>query len=94
MLVTTAAISTEQREALTIRFPPRLLSTARELKADRESLNDLVVEAVEREVRRRRAMQAYEAIMSIREQVETQRGLHPSSATLIRALRDGDGRGE
>jgi hypothetical protein len=38
----------EEREAITIRFPAVLVARAGELKNDRESLNDLVVTALER----------------------------------------------
>ncbi|MEH2236951.1 YlcI/YnfO family protein [Nostoc sp.] len=39
-----------EREALTIRFPADLLVKAKKIKEGNESLNDLVVEALEREV--------------------------------------------
>jgi hypothetical protein len=80
------------REPLTIRLPVALLERARAVKAQRESLNDLVVEAVEREVRRRRGLQAYEAILSMRKQIVDCTGLQPDSSALIRSLREGEGR--
>jgi hypothetical protein len=82
----------EAREALTVRFPAELLSTARRLKSQRESLNDLVVEAVEREVRRRQGLQAYNAILRVREAVKGEAGFQPDSAPLIRSLRGGNER--
>ncbi|MHC5822193.1 MAG: YlcI/YnfO family protein [Nostoc sp.] len=41
-----------EREALTILFPADLLVKAKKIKEGSESLNDLVVEALEREVSR------------------------------------------
>ena len=79
----------KQRESLTIRFPAEIIAKAREAKAERESLNEFIVEAVEREVRRRQGLEAYAAIRCIREQVKVGRGLHPDSLPLIRALREG-----
>lgn len=82
----------EAREALTIRFPAELLSKARQVKAERESFNDLVVEAVEREVRRRQGLQAYDEILRVREAVKTSTGLQADSTPLIRSLREGTAR--
>ncbi|MEH2388163.1 MAG: YlcI/YnfO family protein [Nostoc sp.] len=48
------ALIAMEREALTIRFPADLLVKAKKIKEGSESLNDLVVEALEREVSRRR----------------------------------------
>lgn len=74
---------------MTIRFPARLLSRARGVKGGGESLNDLVVDAVEREVRRRQGLQAYDDILRVREAVRTRTGLQPDSSPVIRSLRDG-----
>lgn len=82
----------QTREAMTVRFPGGLIAKAKEVKSERESLNDLVVEAVEREVRRRAAVQAYEAIARVRDAVRSRTGVQPDSGPLIRALREGDGR--
>jgi len=82
----------ETREPLTIRFPPALLKEAREVKAQRESLNDLVVRAVEQEVRRRRGLQAYDTILRVRATVKAETGLHPDSTASVRSLRDGSER--
>ncbi|MBI4491460.1 MAG: hypothetical protein HY690_01550 [Chloroflexi bacterium] len=84
--------TTEQREALTIRFPIEVLARARGVKEDRESLNDLVVGAVEREVRRREVLRVLAEIDRIREQIVARTGLQPSSVPLIRELREGIGR--
>jgi hypothetical protein len=79
----------ETREALTIRFPTQLLSSARAVKAEQESFNDLVVNAVEREVCRRQGLQAYDDILRVRGTVRTRTGLQPDSSGMIRSLRDG-----
>jgi hypothetical protein len=80
------------REALTVRFPPEVLAKAREIKSDRESLNDFVVEAVDREVRRRQGFEAFAEILRIREEIETETGVQPDSRPMIRELREGIGR--
>src|SRR3712207_3786231 len=57
------------RRAVSVRFPADLLAQAKAVQAPGESLNDLVVGLVEREVRRRRGLAAHERIMRIREEV-------------------------
>ncbi|MBW4668200.1 MAG: hypothetical protein KME60_12450 [Cyanomargarita calcarea GSE-NOS-MK-12-04C] len=81
-----------EREALTIRFPSKLLQKVRVLKRDDESLNDLVVQALEKEMRWRCAWAAHEQIQTIREQVKQRTGVHPDPGLLIRQLREGEGR--
>jgi len=80
------------REALTIRFPAELLQKMRALKQADESLNDLVVHALEKEMKWRSAWAAHEQIQALREQVKQRTGVHPDSAPLIRQLRQGEGR--
>ena len=81
-----------QRQTISVRLPDDLLAQARKTKAPRESLNDLVVAALEREVRRRQGLAAHEGITRIREQVRARTGSHPDPVPLIRALREGEGR--
>jgi hypothetical protein len=64
-----------EREAVTIRFPSDLLAKARSLKEGNESLNDLVVEAVEQEVRRRRGWAAHQRIIARSEAVKAKTGM-------------------
>jgi hypothetical protein len=78
-----------QREPVSIRFPSDLLAEARETKDQKESLNDFVVSAVGREVRRRRALRALDRIVEIRERVAQRTGLHPDPVPLVRRLREG-----
>jgi hypothetical protein len=82
----------EARIAVTIRFPSELLASARKVKGQGESLNDLVVEAVDREVRHRQGRQAFEEIGRLREAIRARSGVQPDSSSLIRALREGDER--
>lgn len=81
-----------EREALTIRFPAKLLQKIRALKRENESLNDLVVQALEKEMKWRSAWAAHEQIQIIREQIKQRTGVHPDSVPLIRQLREGEGR--
>lgn len=80
------------REALTVRFPLDLLARARSLKTTGESLNDLVIAAVEREVRRRQGLDAFADILRIREEVRRKSEPQASSADYVRVLRAGDNR--
>ena len=81
-----------EREALTIRFPSELLTKARKLKGSNESFNDLVVEALESEVKRRRVWAAHQRILARSETIKAKTGIQPSSTEMIRSLREGEGR--
>ncbi len=82
------------REAVTIRIPIDLLAQAKQLKKGKESFNELVIEALEQEVRRRRAMIAHQNILARRTQIKERTGIQPKATTLIRSLREGEeGRG-
>ena len=81
-----------EREALTIRFPSELLVKARKLKESTESFNDLVVQALEHEVRRRRGWAAHQRIIDRSEAVKAKTGIQPASTDLIHSLRAGEGR--
>jgi hypothetical protein len=76
------------RGAMTIRIPVELANRARQIKAAEESFNDLVIEAVEREVRRRQGIQAFAVIQKTRAQVEARTGAQPDSVPLLRTLRE------
>lgn len=88
-MVTTVAT---ERKGLTVRFPPDLLVEARATIFEDESLNDLIVRALEREVRRRKALDNLAEIDLLREAIRQRGGTQPDSAPLIRALRSGEGR--
>ncbi|MFH7025906.1 MAG: YlcI/YnfO family protein [Heteroscytonema crispum UTEX LB 1556] len=88
-LIATTAM---EREAVTIRFPADLLAKARKLKQGSESLNDLVIEALKREVRRRRGWAVHQRIIARSETVKAKTGIQPASTDLIRSLREGEGR--
>jgi hypothetical protein len=81
-----------QRESITIRFPSGLLAQAKALKVDKESFNDLVVEALDHEVQRRQAIITHERIRSRRQTIFQRTGVQLGSADLIRELRSGEGR--
>ncbi len=81
-----------EREALTIRFPADLLVKAKKIKESSESLNDLVVEALEREVSRRRGWAAHQRIIDRSEIVKAKTGIQTASTDLIRSLREDEGR--
>ena len=81
-----------EREALTIRFPADLLVKAKKIKEGSESLNDLVVEALEGEVSRRRGWAAHQRIIVRNETVKAKIGIEPVSTDLIRSLREDEGR--
>lgn len=85
-------VTTMQRESITIRFPSGLLNQAKSLKIDEESFNDLVVEALDHEVRRRQAIAAHSRIQSRRQLILQRAGVQPGSADLIRELRSGENR--
>jgi hypothetical protein len=48
------------------------------------------VEAVEREVRRRKALEAHDTIQRLRENIKRRTGVHPDPLPLLRQLREGD----
>jgi hypothetical protein len=88
------SIMTAAREAMTIRFPIELLHELRATRADDESVNDVVIRAVELEVRRRRGMRAHEAITRRRDRLYREYGLQPDSVPIIRELREERSGGE
>jgi hypothetical protein len=77
------------RAVVTVRMPTEVVEQAKDLKRPDESVNDLMVDAVEKELRRRRGLKALEAIHQMREQIMAETGVHPSSVPFIRALREG-----
>lgn len=78
------------REAVTIRFPIDLLAQAKQLKKGKESFNELVIEALEQEVKRRRSMITHQSILARRAQIKERTGIQPKATTLIRSLREGE----
>jgi len=76
------------RRSITVRFPATLVDDARKRTAPDESFNDLVVAAVEREARRRSALATLERINELRRKVWGRAGKQPSSAPLIRQMRE------
>ncbi|NES20023.1 MAG: hypothetical protein F6K41_14105 [Symploca sp. SIO3E6] len=83
-----------KQEAVTISIPTDLLEQARQCREDSESFNEMVVEAIASEVRRRRTLAAHQRIVARSAEVEAKTGIQPSSIELIRQLRSGEGRRE
>jgi hypothetical protein len=81
-----------EREAVTVRIPADLLQQAKQFREGSESFNELIVEAIAREVRRRRSLAAHQRIVARSAEVEAKTGIQPSSVDLIRQLRAGEGR--
>ncbi|MGG6240050.1 YlcI/YnfO family protein [Nodosilinea sp. AN01ver1] len=81
-----------ERQAVTVRLPTDLLEQIKRFQENRESFNELVIEAVTREVQRRQALAAHQRIVARSAEVESQTGVQPSSVELIRQLREGEGR--
>jgi len=73
---------------VTVRLTAELLDNAKTVKSESESLNDLVVLALEREVRRRRGLAAHQRILAISKQLPIQ----PDATELIHELREGEQR--
>jgi predicted transcriptional regulator len=53
-----------KREAVTIRFPAELVRKAKQLKDGGELFNELVVGALEQEVKRRQAWAAHQSVIA------------------------------
>lgn len=58
----------------------------------RTPLHEFVIQALERQVRRRQGMQAYAEIIRIRDAIRGRTGVQPDSSPMIRLLREGQGR--
>ncbi|MBD2387658.1 YlcI/YnfO family protein [Cylindrospermum sp. FACHB-282] len=81
-----------EREAVTVRIPADLLQQARQFREGSESFNEMIVEAIAREVRRRRSLAAHQRIVARSAEVEAATGIQSSSVELIRQLRAGEER--
>ncbi len=81
-----------EREAVTIRIPTDLLEQARQFREGGESFNEMLVDAIAREVKRRRSLAAHQRIVARSAQVEAKTGIQQSSVELIRQLRTNEGR--
>ncbi len=81
-----------EREAVTVRIPADLLQQAKQFREGSESFNELIVEAIAHEVRRRRSLAAHQRIVARSAEVEAKTGIQQSSVDLIRQLRAGEGR--
>jgi len=83
-----------ERDQFTFRAPKELLDRVREeAAAYGDSMNDLVVAAVQKEVSMRRQLRLLEQIVSERKAMQ-KRGVQPDSTPLVRESRQGAGRRE
>ena len=81
----------DERTAATVRIPKELMARAKEY-ANGTSFNDLVVAALEAEVRRRQMKLALKETDEARERTFREQGLLSDSTPIIRELRQGIGR--
>jgi hypothetical protein len=65
---------------------------AKQFREGGESFNEMVVDAIAREVKRRRSLAAHQRIVARSAEVETKTGIQQSSVELIRQLRTNEGR--
>ncbi|MGH7882873.1 MAG: YlcI/YnfO family protein [Candidatus Dormibacteraceae bacterium] len=81
--------------AISIRFPPQIAEELHQERATgKESINQMVVSAVEDLLRRRKEARALKRIRARRERLLAEYGAQPDSTELIRDLRQGIGRNE
>jgi hypothetical protein len=79
--------------SITIRFPDDVAEDARaESEASGESINQLVVEAVRATIARRRTRSALARMAKRRDRMTAEGRVAPPSETIIRRLREGEGR--
>ncbi len=82
-----AGVTTVDREQFTVRVPKELLDRVREeAAAYGDSMNDLVISALEKEVRMREQLRLLNEIER-RRSLMAKRGLQPDSTPVIRELR-------
>jgi len=82
------------RDRFTIRTPKGLLDRVREqAEAYGDSMNDLVVSAIQKEVNMREQLRLLTDMQKARRKMEAC-GVHPDSTQLIRQMRNGAGRHE
>ena len=82
----------EERIAVTVRFPKEIVEKAKALRNGGASFNDLVVSALEAELRRRDWQETLKRIDERAERILRERGPLSDSSQLIRDLREGIGR--
>jgi hypothetical protein len=77
-------------ESIGIKFPTDLVNQAKGIQKENESFNELVVQALKQEIKRRKTIESHETILKIRSLVKQRTGFHPDPVPLIRQLREGD----
>ena len=78
------------REQYTLRLPSGLMAQAREeAAAYGVTVNDVLVDIITVEMRRRRAQGLLAEARALRERIAAQGGVQPDSTLVVRALREG-----
>ncbi len=78
------------REQYTLRLPSGLMAQAREeAAAYGVTVNDVLVDIITVEMRRRRAQGLLAEARALRERIAAQCGIQPDSTPMVRALREG-----
>lgn len=73
-----------ENESVTINFPVNLLEQIKEIKKDQKSLNEFVIETLEKEVQKYKISSAHQTILKLRAEVKKRTGIHPYPVMLIR----------
>ncbi|MGL5195165.1 MAG: YlcI/YnfO family protein [Chroococcales cyanobacterium] len=73
--------------SVSLHIPQELLESAQRLSSPDETLNDVVILALDREVRRRKGLAAHQKIIALNKELPPQ----PDDTELIRQLREREG---
>jgi|GEM_PF-3193934 len=78
------------REQYTLRLPAELMVEAREqASAYGQTVNDVLVDVISAEMRRRRAQRLLDEARILRGRIAAEGGVQPDSTATVRALREG-----
>jgi hypothetical protein len=76
--------------SISLNIPQELLESAQRLSSPEETLNDVVILALDREMRCRKGLAAHQKILALNKELPPQ----PDDTELIRQIRKGEGRNE
>ncbi|MCT7960905.1 hypothetical protein NG799_12180 [Laspinema sp. D1] len=74
--------------SVSIHIPQKLLESAQRLSSPDETLNDVVILALDREVRRRKGLAAHQKILALNKELPPQ----PDDTEVINQIRESEGR--
>ncbi|MCT7953853.1 YlcI/YnfO family protein [Laspinema palackyanum] len=74
--------------SVSLHIPQELLESAQRLSSPDETLNDVVILALEQEVRRRKGLAAHQKILAFHKELPPQ----PDDTELIHQIRESEGR--